>query len=167
MTTRERFDHTITIVSGMIIGAAAMYILDEGRGARRRAQARDRVTHAARVLGRTFGKRSRDLVHRATGAVAELRSVIRDRNAAIPDDILVSRVRAQLGHVVSHPGLLEITAQDGCVLVHGAVPVGEIEKIRKRIARTRGVRGFRVEAEPRADLQEFAGRRGGPAQEAI
>src|SRR5690348_14049774 len=97
MTIRDRFEHTVTLLSGMIIGATVMYIFDENRGARRRAQARDRVVHASRVLARRLRKSSRDLVNRAVGSVAELRSGVRDRVAEIPDDQLVDRVRSQLG----------------------------------------------------------------------
>ncbi|HWG86988.1 MAG TPA: hypothetical protein VN679_04335 [Candidatus Acidoferrales bacterium] len=88
MTTRERFDHTVTLMSGMIIGATAMYIFDANRGARRRAYARDRLIHAGHRMGRGLRKRSRDWVNRALGAVAELRSSIKDRIAAVPDDQL-------------------------------------------------------------------------------
>src|SRR5690348_18460766 len=108
MTIRERFEHTVTLLSGMVIGATVMYIFDENRGARRRAQARDRVVHASRIMGRQLRKSSRDVVNRAIGSVAELRSSIRDRAGQIPDDQLVDRVRSQLGHVVSHSGLLRV-----------------------------------------------------------
>src|SRR5262249_11728839 len=99
MTTMERIDHAVTLVSGMIVGATAMYILDESRGAKRPAYARDKLIRAGHLLGRTIRKRSRDLMHRFSGAAAEIRSSIRDRGTPIPDDILISRVRARLGHV--------------------------------------------------------------------
>jgi len=154
MTTRERIDHAVTLVSGMIIGATAMYILDENRGAKRRAYARDKLNRAGHLLGRTIRKRSRDLMHRFSGAVAEIRSSIRDRGTPIPDDILISRVRAQLGHVVSDPGRLEIASNGGYVVIRGPVMAGEPEKIRKRVGKTRGVKDCRLEVEPRTGLEE-------------
>jgi hypothetical protein len=159
MTTRERIDHTVTLVSGMIIGATAMYMLDENRGAKRRAYARDKVVHAGHLLNRTIRKHSRDLIHRFSGALAEIRSSIRDRGTPIPDDILISRVRAQLGHVVSDPGRLEIRSNGGYVVIRGTVLAGEQEKIRKRIGKTRGVRDCRLEVEARSNLEEAAGSR--------
>lgn len=167
MTIRDRFEHTVTLLSGMVIGATVMYIFDEHRGARRRAQARDRVIHAGRVMGRHLRKSSRDVVNRALGSVAELRSSIRDRVGEIPDDQLVDRVRSQLGHVVSHSGLLRVEARDGCITVSGSVLPSEVEKIRHRVARTRGVKECRLQVEPRADLERVAGRAGGSSRRAI
>ena len=160
MSTRERFEHSVTLLSGMIIGATVMYIFDEHRGARRRAYARDRVIHAGHVLGRSLGKRGRDLVNRAVGSLAELRSSIRDRATRISDDQLVDRVRSQLGHVVSHSGLLQVEARDGCVLVSGPVLENEVEKIRGRVAKIRGVRECRLAVEPHPDLERVSGRAG-------
>lgn len=167
MTTRERFDHTMTLVSGMILGATAMYIFDANRGARRRAYARDRVIHAGNRMGRGIRKHSRDWVNRALGSVAELRSSLQDRMAAVPDDQLVDRVRSQLGHVVSHSGLLRVEARDGCVLVSGPVLEGEVEKIRRRIAQTRGVKECVVNVEPHDDLDRVSGQQGSRLRQAI
>jgi hypothetical protein len=160
MTTRERFDHSVTLLSGMIIGATAMYIFDEHRGARRRSSARDWVIHAGHVLGRRLGKRSRDLMNRAFGSVAELRSSIRDRAGRISDDQIVDRVHSQLGHVVSHSGLLQVEASNGCVVVRGPVLENEVEKISGRLAKIRGVRECRLEVEPHSDLERVSGRPG-------
>ena len=167
MTTRERFDHTMTLVSGMIIGATAMYIFDANRGARRRAYARNRVIHAGHQVGRGMRKRSRDWVNRALGAVAELRSSLKDRIAMVPDDQLVDRVRSQLGHVVSHSGLLRVDARDGCVLVSGPVLEGEAEKIKRRLAETRGVRECVLDVEPHASLDRISGQQGSRRRVAI
>lgn len=161
MSTRERFEHTVTLLSGMAIGAMVMYIFDEHRGARRRAYARDRVTHAGHVLGRRLSKRSRDLMNRAVGSLAELRSSIRDRASHLSDDQLVDRVRSQLGHVVSHSGLLQVQVSNGCVVVSGQVMEHEVGKIRHRLAKIRGVRECRLELEPHPDLKRVSGRAGG------
>jgi len=160
MTMRERMGHTLTLLNGMIIGAMVMYVFDEHRGAKRRAYARDKLIRAGHFIGRTINKRSRDLMHRVVGSVAEMRSSIRDRSADIPDDILVDRVRAQLGLVISHPGLLEVSAHDGCVLVQGQVLRSELDKIKSRLTKVRGVRECRLELEPQADLDRVAGSRG-------
>jgi hypothetical protein len=160
MTRRERIDHTLTLLNGMIIGAMILYVFDEHRGAKRRAYARDKLIRTGHVLGRMIRKRSLDLMNRTVGSLAEIRSSIRDRTADIPDDILVDRVRSQLGHVVSHPGLLEVVARDGCVCVKGPVLRTEVDKIQNRLAKTRGVRDCRLELEPHANLDHVAGSRG-------
>ncbi len=159
MTMRERMGHTLTLVNGMILGAMIMYVFDEHRGAKRRAYARDKLIHAGHLLGRVINKRSRDLMHRVVGSVAELRSSIRDRAVDIPDEILVQRVRSQLGHVVSHPGFLEISARQGYVLVRGPVLHNEVEGIKKRLTKIRGVKDCRAELEPRPDLERTSGSR--------
>src|SRR5438094_353009 len=115
MKVRERLDHSMTLLSGMALGAGLMYIFDEHRG--RRALLRDQLIHVVSEFGWRGRKRARDLSNRAVGSIAKLRSGIRDRIAEIPDYVLHDRVRAQLGHVVSHPGLLEIEARDGVVIV--------------------------------------------------
>ncbi len=160
MTTRDRMGYTLALVNGMVIGAMAMYIFDENRGAKRRAYARDKLIRASHLLGRTIRKRGRDLMHRAVGSVAEIRSGIRDRQSEIPDDILIARVRAQLGHVVSHPGLLDIKADNGSVSVRGPVLRNEVDKVKNRLKKIRGVRECHVEVEPHANLDQVAGSRG-------
>jgi hypothetical protein len=160
MTTRERLDHTVTLVSGMILGATIMYIFDEHRGAKRRAYARDKVIRAAHLLAREARKRGRDLLNRATGSVAELGSSIRDRVRELPDDQLVDRVRSQLGHVVSHSGLLNVQARNGFVIVSGPVLEREVDKIQNRITKIRGVKQCRLQLEPQTDLDRISGQRG-------
>jgi len=160
MKVRERMDHSLTLLSGMALGAGLMYIFDENCGGRRRALMRDRIVSAANDLSWWGRKRARDLSNRALGSVAELRSSMRDRVAEIPDDVLHDRVRSQLGHVVSHPGALEIEARGGVVVVRGPVLRGEVEKIRQRLQRTRGVRECHIEAMPHEDAGSIPGQQG-------
>ena len=167
MTTRERLDYTVTLVSGMIIGATIMYIFDEHRGAKRRAYARDKIARAAHRLGLEARKRGRDLLNRGFGSVAELGSGLRDRMRSLPDDQLVDRVRSQLGHVVSHSGLLQVYAKNGCVTVSGPVLEREIEKIRGRMKKIRGVKECRVQVEPHADLDRLSGQMGARPRTAV
>ncbi len=162
MTTRERFDHTLTLLSGMVIGATIMYVFDEHRGAKRRALARDKLVHAGHLLGNSINKRTRDLVNRATGAVAELRSSLRDRGRIFSDEQLVNRVRAQLGHVSAHSGLLDIKAEDGFVIVRGPVLRSEVQKLRERMRKIRGIREYRLEVEPHESLEHVWSARGVP-----
>jgi hypothetical protein len=160
MTVRERIDHTLTLVSGMVIGATIMYAFDEHRGAKRRAMVRDKLVHAGHLLGHAIKKHGRDLLNRAGGQLAELRSTVRDRTGSISDDQLVSRVRAQLGHVLTHAGLLEILAEDGMVTVRGPVLHREVEKIRDRMNKIRGVKRYTLEVDPHETLEHVWGVRG-------
>jgi hypothetical protein len=167
MTTRDRIEHSLTLFTGMALGATVMYIFDASHGARRRAHARDKVIHAGHSIGRIIRKRSRDLMHRALGSLAEVRSGFRDRVAEIPDDILVSRVRSQLGHVVSHPGLLEIVARNGRVSVRGPVLNHEAERIRPRLRKIRGVRECDLDVETRQEIDRVGGVRSRSFEQAL
>jgi hypothetical protein len=159
----------VTLVSGMIIGATIMYVFDEHRGAKRRAFARDKLVRATHSLGRQAKKRGRDLVNRGIGAVAELGVDLRDRLRSLPDDQLVDRVRSQLGHVVSHSGLLNVQARNGVVTVSGPVLEPELERIRQRMGKIRGVKAFRLAVEPHtdADVDRISGLRGARQSQAI
>jgi osmotically-inducible protein OsmY len=63
----------------------------------------------------------------------------------IPDETLRQRVRAQLGHVVSHPGSIEVEVGNHIVNIRGPVLRGERWKIEQRLAKTRGVKECRIE----------------------
>jgi hypothetical protein len=133
-----------------------MYLLDPDRGNSRRAMIRDKMVHFRNEARVWFGREVRNLVHRSQGAVAEARSRIVER--PVSDDILEERVRAQLGHVVSHPGLLEVHCRNGHVIVRGVAIPGEQEKIEKRLSSTRGVRGCTLELRMEENMDVAAGR---------
>jgi hypothetical protein len=117
-----------------------MYLLDPGRGAWRRSHIRDRFIRAGRVLADRADKQSRNLANHLRGAVYEIRAKFHEERVA--DEVLIERVRAQLGHAVSHPGSLEVRAEDGRVIVTGPVLRGERQKIEDRLRDTRGVCDF-------------------------
>jgi hyperosmotically inducible periplasmic protein len=141
-------------LAGCGVGVASMYLLDPGRGARRRAYLRDKFVHAGRAVADHADKQSRNLANHVKGAVCEMRAKF--RNEQVPDDVLIERVRAQLGHAVSHPGALVIRAEDGCVIVTGPVLRGERKKMEDRLRDTRGVCDFVLE------VMEHEGREGIP-----
>jgi hypothetical protein len=129
---------------GALVGAGLMFLLDPRGGGRRRALIRDKVVRGARVAREYADKRSREVINRARGTVEESKARTRDR-AGIPDPTLIERVRAQIGHVVAHPSSVEVSAENGLVILRGAVRQGEISKLRERLEHTRGVRDYRLE----------------------
>jgi hypothetical protein len=154
----ERIGHLFTLIGAMGLGAGLAYILDPQQGGARRAWVRDKMNRGLRHSGRFMDKRVRDLRNRAQGRVAELRAASSERQ--IDDNVLVERVRAQLGHVLSHPGSIDIIAQDGVVTVRGPVLEGEAEKIRERLSETRGVREFRIEVATHPSAEGVPGLQG-------
>ena len=112
------------VVTSAALGAAAMYVLDPNRGRRRRAIFRDKtrsslanITHLAQVS-------ARDISHRVQGFGATARRVFIGRGAT-DDLVLIERVRAKMGRVVSHPHAIQIGARAGRITLSGPIVAGE------------------------------------------
>ena len=130
----------LAMVGGMGVGAALMYAFDPEDGRRRRARARDQLVHLKRKSEDAIGVTVRDMSHRAQGLVAEARAAFREER--VPDGVLVERVRAKLGLYVSHPGVVEVVARDGCVTVRGSVLASEVQGLLRGLRRVRGMRAL-------------------------
>jgi hyperosmotically inducible periplasmic protein len=100
------------------VGGLLVYFLDPDTGKRRRALVKDRSVSFVKDADRAIGKASRDMSNRARGAVAEARS--RLPLHSVSDEVLVEQVRARLGRVNSFPHLVEVSARDGVIRLHGA-----------------------------------------------
>ncbi len=146
----------VNFMAGMVAGAALMYMLDPATGRRRRAIARDKAVSTLHTAEDRVVHKSRDLRNRAQGTVATLRN--RMNEDTVDDDILRARVRAELGHVCSHPRAIEISVHDGCVTLGGTALQSEVDAICKGISKVRGVRELRksiVEHENAGSLPEL------------
>jgi osmotically-inducible protein OsmY len=71
----------------------------------------------------------------------------------VPDSIVAERVRSRIGHVVSHPGSIEIAAQDGRVTLAGPALRRELDPLIREVERVRGVTGV----ENKLELHEEPG----------
>src|SRR5688572_3201826 len=96
---------------GFACGAGLMYVFDPGGGRRRRALLRDQVTHAVRKTGDGLDAAARDAANRVSGKVVKARR--RLRREKVPDAVLIERVRAELGHIVSNPRAIDVEARNG------------------------------------------------------
>ena len=123
---------------GLGVGVGLMYFLDPERGRRRRALVRDKVAHTLNVSADAAGATGRDLTHRAAGGAARVRSTLRRR--PVDDVVLIERVRAQLGRVVSHPHAIDVKAADGRVTLGGPVLHAEVNQLLRAVERVDGVR---------------------------
>jgi uncharacterized membrane protein len=133
------------LITGVVVGASAMYLLDPDRGARRRSLLRDRGVHAGHKLGDGIAATARDAKNRSIGAAAELRSRFRQDQA--DDDVLHERVRSAIGRVVSHPSAIDVVVSQGRVTLTGHVLADEMETLVQRVGRVRGVDEVRNELE--------------------
>lgn len=152
-------NRTVAVLSGMSVGAGVVYMLDPQFGNRRRALLRDKVTRAAHKTGDAIDTTSRDLAHRAQGVMAETRG--RFRRGSVDDDVLVARVRAKLGRVVSHPHSVRIDAHDGRVTLSGPILESEVDDLLDCVRRVRGVVGVESQLEAHKTAGDVPGLQGG------
>jgi hypothetical protein len=127
-----------SFVYGAAIGAGLMYLYDPAMGNRRRALLRDQWTRLGNVTQDTSGDVTNDLGNRLRGLVAEIQGRLSPQQ--VPDDVLEARVRSNLGRVVSHPGAITVTANDGRVMLSGPVLAAEAPRL---LASSRLVRGVK------------------------
>ncbi len=131
---------TGAMLLGACVGAGLMYLLDPQSGRRRRALIRDQASSFARDARIEASRRKQDWINRTRGQVMEWRK--RSAEGIVEDDTLKERARAQVGHVVSHPGALEFQARQGLVIIAGPVLCGEKQHIEERLRKTRGVQSW-------------------------
>jgi osmotically-inducible protein OsmY len=128
---------TVAGAGGLGVGAALMYLFDPERGNRRRALLRDKAFHVARATREKLDVKSRDAANRLHGVLARTGSLLtRER---VPDAVVAERVRSRIGHVVSHPGSIEIVAQDGRVTLAGPLLTSELDPVLREVERVHGV----------------------------
>jgi hypothetical protein len=128
----------ILILGCMGLGAGMMYVLEPRLGRRRRALVRDKAQAYWRRMGKFIGQTARDARQRTYGLIAETQAQIRGAN--VPEDaVLVARVRAQIGHVVSQAGAVDVTAHQGRVTLSGSIAAHEVEKLLSAVASVAGV----------------------------
>ncbi len=143
------------------LGAAAMYYCDPARGRYRRALVRDQLVHAGHSASHGTSVVGRDTRNRAVGMGARLRALLSPGRQ--PDDaVLVERVRACLGRVVTHPHSIEVHAQDGVVTLSGPILEEEVPLLIDCALGVAGVRDLRNELDVHAEAGSLPGLQGNP-----
>jgi hypothetical protein len=128
----------ILMLGCMGLGASVMYVLDPRLGIRRRALVRDKAKAYWRRTGKFLSQTARDTRQRIYGLIAETQTQI--RGADVPEDtVLVARVRAHIGHVISRVGTVNVTAHQGRVTLSGSIAAHEVEKLLSAVAAVAGV----------------------------
>ena len=138
--------NTRDILAGAGIGAALAFLFDPSGGARRRALVRDKMARARRVSRDGVDSAARDFGNRARGIAASTRG--RFSNGHVADEVLVERVRAQLGRACSHPRAIDVLARDGEVTLRGPILTREVTRLLDRVGSVRGVMRFVIALEP-------------------
>lgn len=120
------------------LGAGMMYVLDPRLGRRRRALVRHKAQAYWHRMGKFISQTARDARQRTYGLIAQTQTQF--RGADVPEDpVLVARVRAQIGHVVSQAGSVEVTTHQGRVTLSGSIAAHEVEKLLSAVASVAGV----------------------------
>ena len=141
----------LAMIVGAGVGAGLMYLYDPQMGRRRRALTRDQFVRLGHRVDDAIDVTRRDLTNRAVGLWAEVRSSI--TSDGVSGEVLAERVRAQLGSLVSHPGALEVRAEQDRVILSGPVLRHEVDGLLKGVAAVRGVH----EVENRLDVHDEPG----------
>jgi uncharacterized membrane protein len=102
---------------------------------------------------------ARDLAHRTRGSIFEAAGTWRE--GTVDDHILEQRVRAELGHVCSHPGAVEVSCQGGIVTVVGPVLGAEHRTVVRRLSRVRGVQQVEDRLEEHQPAERLPALQGG------
>lgn len=141
------------------LGAAAMYYLDPARGRYRRALVRDQLVHAGHKTNHGASVVARDSRNRAVGFAARLRSLL---DQGQPDDVvLVERVRACIGRVVSHPHAIQVESTDGAITLRGPVLSDEVPLLVDCVLGVPGVRDIRNQLDAHAEPGRIPSLQGG------
>jgi len=154
---------TRAFLAGAGVGAGLMYALDPEQGRRRRALARDQAVHLLRKSRDAVDATVRDATNRARGMLAEARARLAPPEA-VPDDVLVGRVREKLGHYCAHPGSIEVTATNGRVTLTGVILASEVHRLVRTVRRVRGVRAVESRLEVHERPDDVPGLQGGIAR---
>jgi osmotically-inducible protein OsmY len=128
---------TVVFIAGAAVGVAAAVVADPAYGHRRRTVLRDRLASRCRRCARLLCRVERDAANVLRGTVAEVTA--RMCQQPVDTEILVERVRSQMGHAARHLGEVEVTAVNGCVTLKGRVPVEDHDALVRAVRETRGV----------------------------
>lgn len=127
-----------SLCTGLTLGAGAMYFFDAAQGARRRKLLADQCNHLLHACVHDFDVAWRDLKNRAQGTAAAARRLV--DFGEVPDEVIVQRVRAQLGHCVSHPRNVDAQSHAGHVVLRGHVSGSELFCLLRSVSAVPGVR---------------------------
>jgi uncharacterized membrane protein len=149
------------ILVGGALGALAMYFLDPHEGRRRRARTRDKMVHAGKRLNEAGMVTARDTVQRAYGVLASARKLF--QHEEIADGVLIERVRAELGRVVSHPHAVDVAADRGHVTLSGPILAEEVRPLLRCVRQVPGVKAVsdRLTVYEDAEAQHVSSLQGG------
>jgi hypothetical protein len=146
-----------SILVAAAAGALATYFFDPEQGRRRRAVTRDRLASGMNRAAGAGQSLAQDLRHRTRGLAAGVRQ--RTTRAPVPDDVLAERVRAAMGHSVSHASI-DVQVFQGEVTLRGPILETEVGALQQAVRAVPGVRGVVDRLEPHSAPGKIPGLQG-------
>lgn len=122
-------------IIGASTGLVAGYFLDPSIGRRRRAQFNDRRMRLQKNLAWYIERQARNLNNHVRGFISELTRP----NQAPSDDILIQRIRAEMGHKVRNVKSIEVIAENGEVTLKGPILAEEVDRLYNCVRNVPGV----------------------------
>lgn len=129
----------INMVAAFAAGALAMFCLESLVMRQRRARIGETIANTSRRAARAGHHAAKHVADQVKGVVAtgnlDRVSSRRPEN----DAQLRERVMARLGHLVSHPGAIEVSVREGIVRVSGQVLAQELDGLLTQLTHLPGV----------------------------
>lgn len=128
-------------LSGIALGAVAMYLADPAQGRRRRALAQDKMRKFTHKTGGAFNAAVHDASNRLSGLQAQANRIIGQGNKSKPIDnhVLEARVRSKLGRAMMNAPAVDVSADQGVVTLRGFVPEDEKQQVVRLVQGIPGV----------------------------
>lgn len=128
-----------TLLIGAGLGGLVMYYFDQDRGNRRRALVRDQLIHVGKRGEAALEQLAKRIEYRQ-GQLSGLAHELRAEKGNVGDEVLVERVRAELGRATAHPRAIVVSANQGIVTVSGPILAREVDNMLHTIEGVRGVK---------------------------
>jgi hypothetical protein len=128
----------IGLLLGLVLGSAAMYLLDPRHGNRRRIVAQDKLRSLASRSTVRAGKTYRHLRNKLEGTLSQLAGTLLP-DATVSDRKLTDRIRSTVGRTIPHPHNVDFAVHDGRVTVRGNLKPHEAGQVIQAVERVSGV----------------------------
>lgn len=130
----------IDLALAAVTGAALMYLFDPQHGARRRAMLRDKAEAGGHDLSDYAQTQAKRVLDHARGLSARARTYALSGEKERSDDYEIGeRIRARLGHVVSHPRAIGVDVARGSACLSGHVLAHEYDAVLSAVWAVPGV----------------------------
>ena len=127
---------------GLLMGAAAMYLLDAENGERRRAAVARRVEQYRAEVERTLDRETTQARERLRGTTRAALWRVRER--FVSDEEIAREITARMEEVLpfEEAGLIQVTVRRGHVVLEGSIAEERLNRLLGRVATLPGVRGL-------------------------